>query len=126
MQTDRRLPFAVGGDAACEPAVEGFMLLRSSCNRAGSRSCELCCNWTTDRLLDVCRVCDWASPEDYAHIVLELIQRWDTVWQGEEVPGHECLATLAAKPLLSDCVTDVPGPDTAPGVRSMSMPLRPT
>ena len=97
MQIDHRIPFEVGGDAAGEPDVADFMLLCPSCNRAKSWSCEHCRNWTTDRLLEVCRNCYWASPDNYTHIALELIRRLDLVWQSEEVPDHERLAAWAAQ-----------------------------
>ena len=97
MQIDHRIPFEVGGDAAGEPDVTDFMLLCPSCNRAKSWSCEHCRNWTTDRLLEVCRNCYWASPDHYTHIALELIRRLDLVWQGEEVPDHARLAAWAAQ-----------------------------
>ena len=106
MQIDHRIPFEVGGDAAAEPDVEDFMFLCRSCNRAKSWSCEDCRNWTTDHLLDVCRNCYWASPDDYTHIALELIRRLAIVWQGEEVPDHERLAAQARRE-LPDFVKDV-------------------
>lgn len=109
MQIDHRIPFQVGGDTEGELDVEDFMLLCRSCNRAKSWSCEHCRNWTTDHLLDVCRNCYWASPEDYEHIALELIRRLDIVWQSEEVSDHERLAALAAQAQrdLPDFVKDV-------------------
>ena len=109
MQIDHRVPFEVGGDTAGTPDVEHFMFLCRSCNRAKSWSCEHCRNWTTDHLLDVCRNCYWASPEDYEHIALELIRRLDVVWQGGEVPDHERLAARAAQAQrdLPDFVKDV-------------------
>lgn len=109
MQIDHRIPFEVSGDPGSAPDVKDFMFVCPSCNRVKSWSCEHCHNWTTDHLLDVCRNCYWASPEDYEHIALELIRRLDIVWQGEEVPDHECLAALAAQAQrdLPDFVKDV-------------------
>ena len=77
---------------------------------APSRGCaSTAATWTTDPLLKVCRVCHWASPEDYEHIALELVRRLDIVWQSGEVPDHERLAALAAQARreLPDFVKDV-------------------
>ncbi len=95
LQIDHRIPFEVAGDPAGEMNVMDFMLLCGSCNRAKSWSCEHCKNWTADHLLEVCMSCYWATPEDFAHIALELIRRLDIVWKGKEVPEYDRLLELS-------------------------------
>ncbi len=77
------------------PKVEEFMLLCGSCNRAKSWSCEHCQNWTADHLIKVCQACYWATPDNYAHIALELVRRLDVVWKGGEVPEYDRLVELS-------------------------------
>lgn len=95
LQIDHRVPYEVGGDSAGELDAAEFMLLCSSCNRAKSWSCEHCQNWTTDHILEVCRTCYWADPENYAHIALRLIRRLDVTWSGDEVPEYDHLVQLS-------------------------------
>ena len=39
--------------------------------------------------------CYWATPEDFAHIALELIRHLDIVWKGKEVPEYDRLLELS-------------------------------
>ena len=97
LQIDHRIPFEVGGDPSDEMAVEDFLLVCGSCNRAKSWSCEHCRNWTNDRETSVCRSCYWASPEKHDHIALERIRRLDIVWKDGEVPEFDRLVGLSRK-----------------------------
>ena len=109
LQIDHRIPFQVGGDPQGDLDPFDFMLLCGSCNRAKSWSCEHCMNWRNDNLVDVCRMCYWASPENYAHIALRLIRRLDITWTGDEVREYDRLVRLSkhARKKLPEFVKDV-------------------
>jgi len=95
LQIDHRTPYEVGGDPVGEMDIADYMLLCGSCNRAKSWSCEHCKNWKTDHLIDVCKTCYWANPEDYMHVALRLIRRLDVTWIEDEVPEYERLVKLS-------------------------------
>lgn len=97
LQIDHRVPFEVAGNPKGKMKTEEFMLLCGSCNRAKSWSCENCENWTADHIIKVCQSCYWATPDNYAHIALELIRRLDIVWKGEEVPEYDRLVKLSKR-----------------------------
>ena len=109
LQIDHRVPYEVEEGDSLNPELADFMLLCGSCNRAKSWSCEHCENWVSDREIDVCKSCYWASPESYAHIALEIIRRLDIVWRGKEVPDYERLVKMSkrANKNIPDFVKDI-------------------
>jgi hypothetical protein len=107
-QIDHRVPYEVGGDPEGELNVADYMILCGSCNRAKSWSCEHCRNWKADHLIDVCKTCYWANPENYKHIALRLIRRLDVTWTEDEVSEYDRLVKLSkyAKKDLPDFVKE--------------------
>ena len=95
LQIDHRVPYEVGGDPKGDLDVIDYMLLCGSCNRAKSWSCEHCKNWESDHVVDVCKSCYWANPQDYNHIALRLIRRLDVTWTEDEVPEYDRLVKLS-------------------------------
>ena len=87
LQIDHRVPYEVAGDDndnkhALNP--DDFMLLDASSNRAKSWSCEHCNNFLNKHDQSICKMCFWASPENYSHIAETPSRRVDVVWTGEE------------------------------------------
>ncbi|MBT9548984.1 MAG: HNH nuclease [Candidatus Sericytochromatia bacterium] len=64
------------------------MLLCASCQRKKSWSCEHCKNWT-EKTIQSCEGCFWASPENYEHIALEQIRRVDLVFNKNEISIYD-------------------------------------
>ena len=96
LQVDHRVPYEVSGaQPAGQRAIEDYMLLCGSCNRAKSWSCEQCENWHTILSAEICRSCYWANPIAYTHIAMQPIRRIDVVWTGEEVPEFDRLKQQA-------------------------------
>lgn len=92
LQIDHRVPFEVLGDVrGAEIAVDDYMLLCSSANRAKSWSCEHCVNWLELKKPDICRNCYWAYPENYSHVAMRQIRRADILWMESEVEVYEKL-----------------------------------
>jgi len=73
-----------------------YMLLCASANRAKSWSCENCENWLVKEV-DNCRSCYWAYPENYNHVALKEIRRFDVLWIGGEIAEYDQLKEQAAK-----------------------------
>jgi hypothetical protein len=95
LQIDHRIPFEIAGDSAGRVAIDEFMLLCGSANRAKSWSCEHCVNWLEKRDVDICRSCYWAYPEAYTHVALKPIRRLDIIWTGKEVAEYNTLERKA-------------------------------
>lgn len=96
LQADHRIPYEVAGDQSYETwALEDFMPLCGSCNRAKSWSCEQCANWLGAKDPDVCRTCYWAHPEKYEHIAGRDERRVVVVWQGDEIVFFDQIAEEA-------------------------------
>jgi len=96
LQIDHRIPYEVCGDVRTkERAIQEYMLLCGSCNRAKSWSCEHCVNWREDKLPRVCNTCYWAMPESYKHVALRFIRRLDIVWTEDEIEIYESLRKRA-------------------------------
>jgi hypothetical protein len=92
LQIDHRVPFEVAGDIAAEKQdPEDFMLLCASANRAKSWSCEHCANWIEQKDVKICRLCYWASPEEYTHIAMRQMRRLDILWTDDEVAVYDRL-----------------------------------
>jgi hypothetical protein len=83
LQIDHRIPYEVGGDSEVL-AVEDFMLLDASTQRAKSWSCENCRNLTELKDRKVCETCFWAFPEAYTHIAMQARRRIDLHWIGSD------------------------------------------
>jgi 5-methylcytosine-specific restriction endonuclease McrA len=95
LQIDHRIPYEIAGDEGfLEKDARDYMLLCGTCNRAKSWSCEHCPNWTEKRI-DVCEKCYWASPQHYEHIALRKIRRTDIVWDESEIDIYDELARAA-------------------------------
>jgi hypothetical protein len=94
LQIDHRIPFQVMGDPQDE-AIENYMLLSASANRAKSWSCEHCINWKNLKKIGVCKSCYWAFPEQYEHVAMRQIRRLDLLWQGAEIKDYEELKATA-------------------------------
>lgn len=92
LQIDHRVPYAI--QPSSSPAVEDYMLLRASCNRRKSWTCERCPHWTHRQPAD-CQSCFWANPSDYAHIGMQKIRRLELIWQDEDIAIFEALSRLA-------------------------------
>ena len=96
LQIDHKIPYEVAGDKGeIELAINDYMLLCASCNRAKSWSCEHCPNWQTQKSIQICLNCYWANPENYLHISMKEIRRADIIWEGKEVRIFEKLKRLA-------------------------------
>jgi 5-methylcytosine-specific restriction endonuclease McrA len=99
LQIDHKVPYEVAGDnTGINKNRNDYMLLCASCNRAKSWSCEHCPNWLTEKSLDVCALCYWASPDNYQHIACREVRRMDILWEGlREIQVYEKIKTLAQK-----------------------------
>ncbi len=87
LQIDHRVPYEVAGDDNDTKHIlnpDDFMLLDASSNRAKSWSCEHCDNFLNKHNSSICKLCFWASPENYRHIAEALSRRVDIVWTGED------------------------------------------
>jgi hypothetical protein len=95
LQIDHRIPFEIGGGS--EPLsseVDDYMLLSASANRAKSWSCKNCPNWTK-KVIDTCKNCYWASPENYDHVATREIRRLDIIWSDDEVDQYDSLQSAS-------------------------------
>ena len=95
LQIDHRVPYEVAGDDGGVFDPQDFMLLDASSNRAKSWSCEHCGNFQVKRDAAICKMCFWASPENYAHIAEAPSRRIELVWTGDEVVVFEGLRAMA-------------------------------
>lgn len=96
LQIDHRIPYEVSGDEPGENEVQDFMLLDASTQRAKSWSCEHCPNFDpAKRILDVCKTCFWAYPEEFTHVATEPKRRADIVWSGDEVRDFDVVKDQA-------------------------------
>lgn len=97
LQIDHRIPFRVAGDhyaGRADPA--DYMLLSSAAQRQKSWSCEHCDNFKKILNPDICRVCYWASPQDYEHVAMTNARRVEVVWSGEAgVADYERASAMA-------------------------------
>lgn len=92
LQIDHKIPYEVSGEKEkSKRNMKEYMLLCSSCNRAKSWSCEHCLNWLSEKSMQICSKCYWASPENYAHIALREIRRVDILWDEKEIQTYEKL-----------------------------------
>lgn len=94
LQIDHRVPYQVAGDVG-RLTEEDVMLVCGSCNRRKSWTCENCKNGIEDRSSEVCRVCYWASPDDYEHVALSEIRRLEIVWTHDELSNYKLLEALS-------------------------------
>ncbi len=97
LQVDHKVPYEVGGDTTDIRAIENFMLVCGSCNRAKSWSCEHCDNWKTEKNHVTCMQCYWGSPVKYNHIALKAIRRLDLHWTGDEIKYYDAIQFIAAQ-----------------------------
>jgi hypothetical protein len=95
LQIDHRVPYEVAGDDLSELNPKDFMLLDASSNRAKSWSCEHCENFLKKHDSSICRICFWASPENYSHIAEKQLRRVDIVWSGSEIEQFERVKNAA-------------------------------
>lgn len=87
---DHRIPYEVAGDrAADERTPAAFMLVCGTCQRKKSWSCEHCSNGMTDKILEQCQQCYWASPESYTHLAGKPVRRLEITWSESEVGDFE-------------------------------------
>lgn len=98
LQVDHRVPFLVAGDVpASERALDDYMLLCGSANRAKSWSGEHCVNGLELKDTSICKTCYWASPEEYSHIAMQDIRRVDIIWSGAEAEEYDRLKEQTEK-----------------------------
>lgn len=95
LQIDHRVPYEVAGDDSGQLDPKDFMLLDASSNRAKSWSCEHCLNFLEKHDPEICRLCFWASPEEYQHIAETPSRRIELVWTGEDVQMFDRLKAEA-------------------------------
>lgn len=94
LQIDHRIPYQVVGEMASE-AIDAFMLLDASSQRAKSWSCEQCDNFKRIHDPEICRRCFWAYPESYEHVAMKRERRLHIVWQGQEISTYDELESHA-------------------------------
>lgn len=94
LQIDHRIPDQVVGEMASE-AIDAFMLLDASSQRAKSWSCEQCDNFKRIHDPEICRRCFWAYPESYEHVAMKRERRLHIVWQGQEISTYDELESHA-------------------------------
>lgn len=94
LQIDHRIPYEIAGNDADE-AVENYMLLDASAQRAKSWSCENCYNFTQGRNPAICSGCFWAYPERYTHVAMRQERRLDVTWIGDECAIYDAFAQEA-------------------------------
>lgn len=94
LQADHKIPYRIVGDGP-RLDIDQYMPLCPSDNRAKSWSCEHCSNWT-DRSVEMCTKCMWASPESYDHIAGIPERRLVVTWTDGEVKSHDKLAREAS------------------------------
>jgi len=86
LQIDHRVPYEISGDDNDNKHALNtvdFMLLDASSNRAKSWSCERCDNFLSKHDPSICKLCYWASPENYSHIAKTPSRRIDIIWVSE-------------------------------------------
>jgi hypothetical protein len=94
LQVDHRIPFQVAGDPE-HFAVEDFMSLSPSANRAKSWACEHCPNFRIKNT-EVCRTCYWAYPDsNYTHIATVDERQTQIKWVDNEVDSYARLKKFA-------------------------------
>lgn len=93
LQVDHRVPYEIGGEKSND-AIDGFMLLCPSANRAKSWTCEHCENWLR-RDPAFCLRCFWASPDDYDHVAGQCQKVVNVVFTGDEIEDYRKLIKLS-------------------------------
>ena len=94
LQIDHRVPYEIDGDAQ-EEDISAFMLLDASSQRAKSWSCEHCKNFLSIRNPNICKLCFWASPEQYEHIAMQKERRLELIWKDNETSDYANLEEIA-------------------------------
>jgi 5-methylcytosine-specific restriction endonuclease McrA len=96
LQVDHRIPYSIGGDPRDPGDISAYMLVCRPCNRAKSWACEHCDNWHNAQDRQICAMCYWAAPEDYAHIAMQPLRRVELTWAGDQIAHYEALQARAA------------------------------
>lgn len=93
LQVDHRVPYEIGGEKPAD-AIDDFMLLCPSANRAKSWTCEHCENWVR-RDPAFCLRCFWANPDDYDHVAGQYQKVVNVVFTGDEIEDYRKLIRLS-------------------------------
>lgn len=93
LQADHRVPFRISGDPKVL-ALDDFMPLCGSDNRAKSWTCEHCVNWER-KDTSMCRTCYWASPDEYSHIAGVAERRLILAIRGDDVVTFDSIKAAA-------------------------------
>lgn len=105
LQVDHRIPYEIGGESD-EKAIDCYMLLSPSANRAKSWTCEHCSNWDV-RDVKVCRTCFWAYPEDYTHIAGRKERQIIVTFTDNEIEDYNKLIELVGKNQAEKTIKDM-------------------
>ncbi len=88
LQIDHRIPYEIAGENSS--AIESYMLLSPSANRAKSWACEHCPNWINKKV-EFCIGCFWCHPENYQHIAGHQERRIILTFTGNEIDDYNQL-----------------------------------
>jgi len=95
LQVDHRVPYEINGEQD-DNAIELYMLLSPSANRAKSWTCEHCKNWTRkDKAF--CVKCFWAHPEDYEHVAGRRQKIISIVFTDDEIEDYKRLIEISGQ-----------------------------
>ena len=92
LQVDHRVPYEIGGENDSD-ALDCYMLLSPSANRAKSWTCEHCPNWQRKDAA-FCVRCFWAHPENYTHIAGKEQRQIIITFTGDEIEDYNRLIAL--------------------------------
>jgi hypothetical protein len=105
LQIDHRVPYEIDGEQNNQ-AIEVFMLLSPSANRAKSWTCEHCVNWIKkDKAF--CIRCFWAHPEDYDHIAGKYEKIISVVFTGDEIEDYNKLIQMSGKENAQSLIKEI-------------------
>lgn len=101
LQIDHRIPYLISGDNANVRSVDEFMLLSASMQRSKSWACENCENSRRLYIIQNCKSCYWANPDQFTHVALRPERRVDLVFLNGEIFAFDQMKANATELRIS-------------------------